>query len=85
MNAAKSKTTTLRDIINYHAYDEAWIPDMLAGKTMEEAGKEKYNGDLLGKNPKENFAVLVKKSIEAVHNLHELKRIVQHLWRLPRQ
>ena len=50
---------------------------------MEEVGKEKYDGDLLGENPKENFAVLVKKSIEAVHNihnLHELKRIVHYTY-----
>ena len=78
MNAANSKTTTLRDVINYHAYDEAWIPDMLAGKTMEEVGKEKYDGDLLGETPKENFALLVKKSIEAAHNLDGLKRVVHY-------
>ena len=77
MNAAKSKTTTLRDVINYHAYDEAWIPDMLAGKSMEEVGKEKYDGDLLGENPKENFALLVKKSIEAANNLG-LKGVVHY-------
>ncbi|HEV2029098.1 MAG TPA: hypothetical protein VGS16_11305 [Candidatus Dormibacteraeota bacterium] len=27
---------TLREIINYHAYDDAWVPDMLAGKAMAE-------------------------------------------------
>ena len=27
---------TLREILNYHAYDDAWVPDMLAGKTMDE-------------------------------------------------
>ncbi len=29
---------SLREVINYHAYDDAWVPDMLAGRTMEEAG-----------------------------------------------
>ncbi len=29
---------SLRDIINYHAYDSAWIPDTLAGKTITEVG-----------------------------------------------
>ena len=29
---------TLRQVINYHAYDDAWVPDMLAGRTMDEAG-----------------------------------------------
>jgi hypothetical protein len=29
---------TLREIINYHAYDDAWVPDMVAGRTMAEVG-----------------------------------------------
>ena len=78
MNATDSKISTLRDVINYHAYDEAWVPDMLAGKTMEEVGKEKYDGDLLGKNPKENFAALVKESVDAAHKLPSLKRVVHY-------
>ena len=80
MNADTSKTTTLRDVINYHAYDEAWIPAMLAGKTMKEVGKGKYDGDLLGESPKENFAALVKKSVDAVHHLHDLKRTVHYTY-----
>ena len=28
----------MRTLINYHAYDDAWVPDMLAGLTMDEAG-----------------------------------------------
>ena len=38
-------TPTLQEIVNYHAYDDAWVPDMLAGKTIEEAGDEKFKGD----------------------------------------
>ncbi len=30
---------TLRQIVNYHAYDTAWVPDVLAGKTMAEVGE----------------------------------------------
>jgi hypothetical protein len=29
---------TLREIVNYHAYDSAWVPDVLAGKTIAEVG-----------------------------------------------
>src|SRR5471032_1675830 len=29
---------TLRQIVNYHAYDSAWVPDVLAGKTAAEVG-----------------------------------------------
>ena len=44
---------TLRSIVKDHAYDDAWVPDMLAGGTMEEAGAEKFDGDLLGDHPVE--------------------------------
>jgi hypothetical protein len=30
---ASGEPPTLRQIINYHAYDDSWVPDMLAGKS----------------------------------------------------
>ena len=59
------KPVTLREIINYHAYDDAWVPDMLAGKMMDEVGKEKFDGDLLGVDPKASFKAIADKSLEA--------------------
>ncbi len=56
---------TLREIINYHAYDDAWVPDMLAGRTMDEARTDKYDGDLLGDDPKAAFAEIVRKAVAA--------------------
>lgn len=41
---------TVRDIVAAHARDEAWIPDVLAGRTMDEVG-DRWNGDLLGDDP----------------------------------
>ena len=41
----------MRELIGYHAYDDAWVPDMLAGLTMDEAGADKFSGDLLGDDP----------------------------------
>jgi hypothetical protein len=29
-----AQVPTLREILNYHAYVDAWVPDVLAGKTM---------------------------------------------------
>jgi len=34
----RSASLTLRDIVLRHAYDEAWIPDLLAGRTVDEVG-----------------------------------------------
>ena len=61
---------TLRDIINYHAYDDAWVPDVLAGRTAEQVGT-KFDGDLLGVHPKESFAAIVKTAVESVRTLED--------------
>ncbi len=60
---------TLREIINYHAYDDAWVPDMLAGRTMDEAGKDNFQGDLLGDDPKASFGAIVDKACASAREL----------------
>lgn len=67
---------TLRETINYHAYDDAWVPDMLAGRTMEEAGRERFDGDLLGDDPKRAFAAIVETACAAADELDDLDRTV---------
>lgn len=67
---------TLRTIIGYHAYDDAWVPDMLAGRTMAEVGAQAYKGDLLGDDPKAAFAALVDSACAAVEALDDLSRTV---------
>jgi len=67
---------TLREIVNYHAYDDAWVPDMLAGRTMEEAGRTKLDGDLLGDDPKGSFAAIVAAACAAALGLDDLDRTV---------
>jgi uncharacterized protein (TIGR03086 family) len=67
---------TLRTIIGYHASDDAWVPDMLAGRTMDEAGKDKFGGDLLGDDPKAAFAAIVDKACAAAAQLDDLERTV---------
>jgi hypothetical protein len=42
---------TLRTIVSYHAYDDAWVPDALAGKTKDEVGRDKHKGGLLRDDP----------------------------------
>jgi hypothetical protein len=68
---------TLREIINYHAYDDAWVPDMLAGKTMDEAGRERFDGDLLGADPKGAFAAIVETACAAAEGFTDLDRTVR--------
>jgi len=67
---------TLREIINYHAQDDAWVPDMLAGKTMDEVGKAKFDGDLLGDDPKTSFAKIVETACAAAQAFDDPDRNV---------
>jgi uncharacterized protein (TIGR03086 family) len=69
-------TPTLREIINHHAYEDAWVPHMLAGKTMAEVGMEAHKGDLLGDEPKRNFGALVETACAAAEALDDLDRTV---------
>lgn len=67
---------TLREIVNYHAYDDAWVPDMLAGRTMAEVGALSFKGDLLGDDAAANFARLVDAACAAALALDDLDRVV---------
>ncbi len=51
---SRTPSPTLRDILAAHTRDEAWIPDVLAGKSLAEVG-EKWSGDLLGDDPIGNY------------------------------
>jgi uncharacterized protein (TIGR03086 family) len=67
---------TLREIVGYHAYDDAWVPDMVAGRTMDEVGRDRYGPDLLGDDPRRAFATLVDRACDAVAALDDLDRTV---------
>lgn len=66
----------MREVLGYHAYDDAWVPDMLAGRTMDEVGRDAYSGDLLGDQPAANFANLVEQACAAALALDDLARVV---------
>jgi len=71
-----SRTVTMREVINYHAYDDAWVPDILTGRTMDEAGKDTFDGDLLGDDPKASFGRIVDAAVAAARDLDDLDRPV---------
>jgi hypothetical protein len=76
VRGSTQQDVVLRDISNEHAYDDAWVPDMLAGKTMAETGVTTFDGDLLGDDPKANFAAIVERAVDAVSHLTDLDRTV---------
>jgi uncharacterized protein (TIGR03086 family) len=64
----------LRELINYHAYDTAWVPDVLAGKTIEEVGVA-WDGDLLGAEPKLAYRAFADAAIAAAEGLDDPERV----------
>ncbi|WP_432492600.1 DinB family protein [Kineococcus auxinigenes] len=67
---------TLRELLNYHAYDDAWVPAMLAGRTMAEVGEDAHSGDLLGADPVAAFERLVEDAVAAAQGLDDPDRTV---------
>jgi hypothetical protein len=59
--------------VNYHAYDDAWVPDMLAGLTMDDAGTDKFDGDLLGDVPVASFEAIVERACTAAAGVTDLE------------
>lgn len=43
--------TPMRAAVGHYAADDAWVPDLLAGRTMDPAGPDRFGGDLLGDDP----------------------------------
>ena len=66
---------TLCQVINYHAYDDAWVPDMLAGRTMAEAGEAKFDGDLLGTDPVGRLNEMVEAACAAAAGVTDLEQV----------
>ncbi len=55
----------LRQVVNHYAYDNAWVPDLLAGRSMDEAGRDRFDGDLLGADPAGNLARIAAAAAQA--------------------
>jgi uncharacterized protein (TIGR03086 family) len=72
---ARPEPPTVRELINYHAYDDAWVPDTLAGLTMDEAGSDKFAGDLLGDDPVAAFEAIVEAACAAARAVRDLDAV----------
>ncbi|TMG34413.1 MAG: hypothetical protein E6H92_12975 [Chloroflexi bacterium] len=64
---------SLREIVNYHAYDSAWVPDVLAGKTMAEVGNTYEH---LKTDPNTEYRPYSNKAIGAAKALDDPDKIV---------
>jgi hypothetical protein len=64
---------SLREIVNYHAYDSAWVPDVLAGKTIAEVG-DAY--EHLKTDPNVDYRPHSEKAIAAALAVDDPQKIV---------
>ncbi|SRR5258708_9432235 len=68
---------TLLEVVRYHIWDDAWIPDVLAGKTKEEVGDvHEHLLKLTTKELQTNFRAYNQRAIAAVRDLSDLGRTV---------
>lgn len=70
-----SERPSLRRIVGYHAYEDAFVPDMLAGRTMAEVG-DRHDHLRDGADPATVFPGLVDAACAAVQALDDLDRTV---------
>lgn len=49
-NATPCTEWNVRDVVNHMVADSLWVPDLVAGRTIEEVG-DAYAGDVLGDEP----------------------------------
>jgi hypothetical protein len=64
---------TLREIVNYHAYDSAWVPDVLAGRTIAEVG-DVY--EHLKSDGADGYRALSDAAVAAAEGLGDPDRVV---------
>ena len=68
---------TLAEAVRYHVWDDAWIPDILAGKTIAEVGDaHEHLLKLTTKELQANFTKYNRRAIAAVRELSDLDRTV---------
>ena len=71
---SSSKPTKLNQAVRYHAYDDAWVPDILAGKTKADIG-DKYEFLLSNEDIKQNYRKYNELASNAVINFNDLEKI----------
>lgn len=70
-----SRPAKLKDAIQYHTYDDAWVPDVLAGKTKEQVGNI-YEPLLASADVQANYRKYNGVACAAVSDFNELERMV---------
>lgn len=65
----------VRALVEHVMYGTAWVPPLIAGETIAEVG-DRFEGDLLGDDPKASFRAANQAAIDAVLEPGALERTV---------
>jgi hypothetical protein len=68
--------TPMRVAVNFYARDDAWVPDLLAGRTMEATGSDRFDGDLLGDDPHAAVTRFADEACTAAHKVDDGAAVV---------
>jgi hypothetical protein len=72
-----TKPSSLLEAVRYHAYDDAWVPDVLAGRTIAEVGEEyQFILGAEGAATPELYAKYNARACEASRDFSQLENIV---------
>jgi uncharacterized protein (TIGR03086 family) len=66
---------TVRDLVQHLASEELWAPPLLAGSTIEDVG-DRFEGDLLGDEPKAAWEAAARAAVDAARADAPLSRTV---------
>ena len=67
---------TIRRLVERYVRDDAWVPDMLAGRTMDQVGVDRYDGDLLGTDPARTVRTVAEAAATAVRKVDDGEQVV---------
>jgi uncharacterized protein (TIGR03086 family) len=65
----------VRQLVNHMVHELQWVPELFLGRTIEEVG-DRFDGDLLGPDPKATCRSSVSNAIQVVEQPGAMDRIV---------
>lgn len=71
---------SIRRTVARHAHEDAWVPDLLAGRSMDDVGRDTFDGDLLGDDPRAAVARLADTSRAAATKVIDGDAVVHATW-----
>ncbi|HJP65472.1 MAG TPA: TIGR03086 family metal-binding protein [Actinomycetota bacterium] len=65
----------VRTLVQHIVHELLWVPDLFAGKTIEEVG-DRFEGEILGRDPVASYRRAMLDAVDAISEPDALERIV---------